>query len=172
MVRCPCGYEVPFGRKRRAAFRQCMCFVNAVSFSIGRGGQTEWWCVDRWWLCRGVPLFRRRVRWRLTESSWGDCRAVAMRQPYNGGGNEKATVIPFCRKSVSVNRQSNHYPSSQVLSREGRDAKRNLGLARARRNGSVTDPPGQRLTKSIHWWWREFENGICILKKMYFCKIT
>ena len=75
-----------------------------------------------------------------------------MRQPYNGGSSEKATVIPFCRKSVSMNRQGSRYPSRQVLSREGGDAKRNLRLARARSVIPLTFRPSNSFPISAHYF--------------------
>ena len=46
------------------------------------------------------------------------------------GADDKAFVIPFCRKSVDVNRQCRENRKVMAVLREGKNAKRNPQLAR------------------------------------------
>jgi len=85
------------------------------------------------------------------------CRAVAVRQPYGSycvfpqnrcpNNNESATTIPFCRKSVALNRKCGGKRKSEALSRERRIAKRKPEPARAEGNGIVDLPQGQGKTE-------------------------
>ncbi len=68
---------------------------------------------------------------------WGCRSAAALQVPIaryliidNPSHNEKATTIPFCRKSTALNRKCGGKRKSEALAREGGHAKRNPEHAR------------------------------------------